>query len=96
MPAPVTLAPVIARSPWVLLRAVTVADEVPPACTLEKAVPAGKVMRGLTMNALYMSPDVTCVGELLVSIPVRLTATGMVLLVLLLLPSWPAALLPQQ
>jgi cbb3-type cytochrome oxidase subunit 1 len=53
-------------------------------------------MRGLTMNALYMSPDVTCVGELLGSIPVRLTATGMVLSVLLLLPSWPAALLPQQ
>ena len=59
MPAPVTLAPVITSSPWVLLRAVTVADEVPPACTSGKAVPVGKAMRGLTMNALYMSPDVT-------------------------------------
>jgi len=74
-PAPVTLVPVIVMVQGRVFWTGTSVDVDWPTCADGKAVPAN-VMRGCTTKALYISPEVTCTGELAAPMPERVTATG--------------------
>jgi hypothetical protein len=88
-PWPVTLVPVMVIDPRRTLRTVTAVDIDCPTCTDANAVPSRKLMRGLTMKALKSVPETTCTGEFCASMPVKVTAVGVVLSEFDPLPSAP-------